>query len=77
MLHRLAAAIKNMMRAFFSPPSRPATPAGAGKRSGPDDELGGAGVTAPLKPPPPVLVGRDAKPLPPEEEDRYGEDLAA
>ena len=67
-LAQLSENIKNMMRAFFGPPRYlPADPGAWGR---PDDASGGSGsgVTAPLRPPPPVLAGRDAKSWPDEQE---------
>ena len=61
MLRRFAAAIRQGMRRFF----RPVVP--AGKPEGPSEEPGGAGVTAPLSPRPPVLSGGAARPFPPDD----------
>ena len=48
-----------------------------GRRDDPDDGSVGAGVTVPLKPPPPVLVGKEAKPIPTGDDDASRSDLAA
>ncbi len=37
----------------------------------------GVGVTVPLKPPPSVLIGKDAKPIPQGDDDSERSDLAA
>ena len=59
MLLPLRSALWNFLRSLVT----------AGQRERPDDP-GGAGVTASLKPVPPVLVGSDAKPLPHDEDAR-------
>jgi len=51
--------------------------AGRGRRDDPDDGTVGAGVTVPLKPPPPVLVGKEAKTIPTSDDDASRSDLAA
>ena len=48
-----------------------------GRRDDPDDGAIGAGVTVPLKPPPPVLVGKEAKTIPTGNDDDNRSDLAA
>jgi len=48
-----------------------------GRRDDPDDGSVGAGVTVPLKPPPPVLVGKEAKPIPTGDDEDSTSDLAA
>ncbi len=65
MLRRLFASIRKTLRALL----RIAVPARGGKRDGRDEGPGGAGVTAPLKPRPPYLVGKEAKPIPAGDED--------
>ena len=51
--------------------------AGRGRRDDADDGAVGAGVPVPLKPPPPVLVGKDAKTVPTGDDDANRSDLAA
>ena len=43
----------------------------------PEDGSVGAGVTVPLKPPPPVLVGKVAKLIPESDDEASRTDLAA
>ena len=78
-LSRFLAVIGNTLRSIF----RFRVEAGRGRREGqgrrddPDDGSVGAGVTVPLKPPPPVLVGKEAKPIPSGDDDASRSDLAA
>ena len=51
--------------------------AGSGRSDDPDDGTVGAGVTVPLKPPPPVSVGKEAKTIPTGNDDDSRSDLAA
>src|SRR5262245_56154317 len=46
-------------------------------RDNPEDGAVGAGVTVPLKPPPPVLIGKEAKTIPTGNDDDSRSDLAA
>ena len=51
--------------------------AGRGRRDNPDDGAVGAGVTVPLEPPPPALVGKEAKTIPTGEDGDSRSDVAA
>ena len=72
-LSKFVAAIGKTMRSIF----RFRVKAGNGRRDNPDDGAVGAGVTVPLKPPPPVLVGKEAKSIPTGDDDSSRHDLAA
>jgi len=50
---------------------------GGGRRDDPDDGSVFASVTVPIKPPPPVLVGKDAKKIPTRDNDGDESELAA
>ncbi len=79
MISRLLAVIRKTLRSIF----RVRVKAGLGRSDGkgrpddPNDGSVGVGVTVPLKPPPPVLIGKDAKPIPTGEDDASQSDLAA
>ena len=78
-LSKFVAVIGKTMRSIF----RFRVKAGHGRRSqngrrdDPNDGSVGAGITVPLKPPPPVLVGKEAKPIPTGDDDSSRHDLAA
>jgi hypothetical protein len=67
MLARLLAWVRNAFRK--SPNAIIEGRDGPGEEPG--EQRGGAGVTAPLGPRTPVLVGSDARAIPSEEEQRY------
>ena len=71
-LSRFLGVIGKTLRSIF----RFRVKAGRGRRDDPDDGAVGAGVTVPLKPPPPVLVGKEAKTIPTGDDDSRS-DLAA
>jgi len=72
-LSRFLAGIGKTLRSIF----RFRIKAGSGRPDDPDDGTVGAGVTVPLNPPPPVLVGKEAKPIPTGNEDGSRSDLTA
>jgi hypothetical protein len=72
-LSKLLAGIGKTLRSFF----KVRVKAGRGRRDNPDDGAVGTGVTVPLKPPPPVLVGKEAKTIPTGDDDDSRSDLAA
>src|SRR5688572_12136997 len=73
MLSRFFAGLRKALRSVF----RSRVKAGPGRRGDPGDGAVGAGVTVPLKPPPPVLVGKEAKAFPKIDDDADRSDLAA
>jgi len=76
MLSRFLAVIRKSLRTIF----RFRVKAGRderGRRDNPDDGSVGAGVTVPLKPRPPVLVGKEAKQIPTGDDEDTQSDLAA
>ena len=72
-LSKFLAGFEKALRSVF----RLGVKAGRGRRDDPDDGAVGAGVPVPLKPPPPVLVGKEAKTIPTGAEDDSRTDLAA
>lgn len=66
MLSRFLTVIGKTLRSIFRfrVKAGPTRRDGPGRRNDPGDGSVGAGVTVPLKPPPPVLVGKEAKPIP-------------
>jgi hypothetical protein len=72
-LSRLLAGIGKTLRWIFRLRVKPAR----GRRDDPDDGTVGAGVTVRLKPPPPALVGREAKMIPTGDDDANRSDMAA
>ena len=62
MLGRLFAGIWKTVRSAFR--SRSAAAASPSRRDDPDEGAVGVGVTVPIKPSPPVLVGKEAKAIP-------------
>ena len=73
MLSRFLARIGTALRSIF----RFRVKAERGRRDDPDNGAVGAGVTVPLKPPPPVLVGKEANTIPTGAGDDSRSDLAA
>ncbi len=62
MLRRFFASVLATVRSILKP--RPVVADARGKQGDPDEGAVGAGVTVPIKPSPPVLVGKEAKPIP-------------
>ena len=73
MLSRFLAGIGKKLRSLF----KVRVKAGGGQRDNPDDGAVGEGITVPLKPPPPVLVGKEAKSIPTGDDVSSRHDLAA
>jgi hypothetical protein len=72
-LTKFLARVGKAIRTIFRVPVK----VGRGRRDDPDNGAVGAGVTVPLKPPPPVLVGKEAKSIPTAADDSDRSDLAA
>ena len=72
-LSKFLARVGKALRTIF----RVRVKAGRGRRDDPDNGAVGASVTVPLKPPPPVLVGKEAKSIPAAHDDADRSDLAA
>jgi hypothetical protein len=72
-LSRFLVAIGKTLRSLFNLRVK----GGLGRRDNPDDGAVSAGVTVPLKQPPPVLVGKEAKSIPTGDDDSSRHDLAA
>jgi hypothetical protein len=72
-LSKFLAGFEKALRSVF----RLRVNAGRGRRDDADDGAVGAGVPVPLKPPPSVLVGKDAKTIPTGDDDANRSDLAA
>lgn len=77
MISRFFAAVRRTLRLIFKirVKAGPGRHPGKGRHDDPDDGSVAVGVTVPLKPRPPVLIGKDAKAIPTDGEDRT--DLAA
>jgi hypothetical protein len=80
MISRVLAVIKRTLLSVFRRPHVKAghrRSGGHGGRNDPNDGSVSVGVTVPLKPPPPVLIGKDAKPIPKSDNDADQTELAA